>query len=239
MAADYPAAVFAAMTRGALMSDTTTQGAFVDKLQDEARAIEQTLGVNPQGAYATVKAWLDQATRQSIQPFATAAARDVALPSPTEGMQTYQADTKATTYYTGTAWKTIRQPFTAYTPTISTGITVGNGTWAGNGYTINGETVTLGGQFTWGTTTSFSGSSSVTISLPVAAHVSGYGFGIAVFIDASTSFVYQADIQYLGSGTTAGISRFADGGGASFTATTPFTWTTSDQVRFSITYPQA
>jgi hypothetical protein len=57
--ADYPAAVFTAMTRGALMSDATTQGTFVDKLQDEARAIEQTLGVNPQGAFATVKAAIE------------------------------------------------------------------------------------------------------------------------------------------------------------------------------------
>lgn len=54
--AEYPAAIFTAMTRGALMSDTTTQGAFVDKLQDELRAALSTLGINPQGVLATVAA---------------------------------------------------------------------------------------------------------------------------------------------------------------------------------------
>lgn len=56
MAAEYPSAIFTAMTRGPLMSDATTQGAFVDKLQEELRAVMQTLGVSPQGVLATVAA---------------------------------------------------------------------------------------------------------------------------------------------------------------------------------------
>jgi hypothetical protein len=44
---------------------------------------------------------------QSVMLFATIAARTTALPSPSEGMMCYLADTNAVQVYNGTAWVSI------------------------------------------------------------------------------------------------------------------------------------
>jgi hypothetical protein len=56
-----------------------------------------------------------------VQVFANSAARTTAIPSPTEGMTTYQLDTNFIDTYSGTAWvpTVSNNAWTSYTPTIT------------------------------------------------------------------------------------------------------------------------
>lgn len=58
--ATFPGGVWTIPTRGALMSDAVTQTDILDSQNEEILAIEQTLGTNPQGSLATVKARLER-----------------------------------------------------------------------------------------------------------------------------------------------------------------------------------
>jgi hypothetical protein len=57
----------------------------------------------------------------AVQTFANAAARTAAIPSPTEGITTYQLDTNFIDTYSGTAWvpTVSNNAWTFYTPTIT------------------------------------------------------------------------------------------------------------------------
>lgn len=57
--ASFPGGLFTAPTLGATMSAAPTHSTVHNNANGEIQAIEATLGVNPQGAFATVKAYID------------------------------------------------------------------------------------------------------------------------------------------------------------------------------------
>lgn len=170
---------------------------------------------------------MDGIMRQTIMSFASASARNTALSGVLEeGMHAWLQDNNQVTYYTGSAWRTIYQPETAWTPSW-TNLTVGNGTQTAL-YCRSGDLVQVQLQLTFGTTTSISGSVSIG-NLPVTGSVSAQAVSCHL-IDASAS-------------DALGMARIATGSvtlkssaGANINATTPFTWTTSDQIIFAGTY---
>jgi hypothetical protein len=143
---------------------------------------------------------------------------------------------------TGLKWTTATDqfPWTAYTPTYATGITVGNGTVDAK-YQQIGKMVNVKFQFTLGSTSAITGLPRV--SLPVTASsalytlvgTTGFGdFGVGIFpalaVQETTSRVYLGVITATGTYAqeTAAVS-----------ATVPFTWTTNDSINFYLTYEAA
>lgn len=123
----------------------------------------------------------------------------------------------------GSAW-------TTYSPSW-TNLTVGNGT-ATYRYTQIGTTVHAAGEFIWGSTTSIS-SANVKIDLPVA-YANAIGVAAVHYYDSSAN-VHYSGVANLGA---TDIMKFV-GATAAIGATVPFTWATSDAIRWSITYEAA
>lgn len=124
--------------------------------------------------------------------------------------------------------------WTAYTPTWSG--TIGNGTLSGK-YTQIGKTVIGYLRVVWGSTTSH-GTGVQIVGLPVAAALAQQLSFFAQFNDASagefkgfTRFNSTSDVVLL-TGGEATVNSIVNN-------TTPFTWTTSDEVRINFTYEAA
>ena len=104
---------------------------------------------------------------QSVMVFATAAARNTALPTPNEGMVTYIEANDHLTIYNGTAWIVFDTKITTYTPTF-TNFTLGNGTLSQSRYWKLGKIVYLHIDVTLGSTSAVTGQ--IIWSLPSTAH---------------------------------------------------------------------
>lgn len=177
---------------------------------------------------------------QAVMVFASASARDTALTTAkAEGMTAYLKDTNTLTTYDGSAWYTIASAttpaWTSYTPAL-TNMTIGNGTLAVY-YIQIGKTVHVRGRITWGGTTSVAGA--ISIGLPVTASANGSFTG---------SLTMRAGgVDYMGyiASTTTTIAVSAVGSAGTYanrvttSATVPGTWTTADNITFSITYEAA
>lgn len=134
----------------------------------------------------------------------------------------------------GPAWTPYTPVLTASTtnPTLGTGATV-NGSW-----TRSGRTVTVNGNFVFGTGAT-AGSGTYRISLPVTAKTLSGGFHVGAAFGNDTSANNGVD----------GVSRIGAGGGwdkaelmlfnVLVTATNPFTWAATDIISFTITYEAA
>lgn len=174
---------------------------------------------------------------QTVMVFADAAARTAAITTPYEGMISYLKSTDATEYYSGSAWVAIGGAsgaftFSAYTPTY-TSLTIGNGTVTAR-YGQSGKFVTVNWRLVWGSTTSFT-STLPTISLPVTAS-SVNAVGSAYFLDAAT--LEQIGVCRPTTTTTLSMILPQNGtyGASQPSASFPWTWTTNDEIRLSITY---
>jgi hypothetical protein len=121
--------------------------------------------------------------------------------------------------------------WTSYTPT-NTNVTVGNGTQIAV-YQRIGRLIVVQYDLLWGSTTAFSGAPG--FGLPVAVATSRRGHGTCYILDASVND-YDAGVFASSGGTTAFIRRSAGGG---IDGTTPFTWTTSDRISFTLMYEAA
>jgi len=122
-----------------------------------------------------------------------------------------------------------------WTPTFSN-LTVGNGTLAGV-YTKTGNTVTAKMSLIFGSTTSISGNVSVG-SLPFANGATNNSAHQAVALD-SGSYWINLVARFISSSTTVDImypSQVPYNTLLTITATTPFTWTTSDRIEFTLAY---
>lgn len=134
---------------------------------------------------------------------------------------------------TGSAW-------TSYTPTFSgAGSAVGNGTIAG-AYARVGKSILFRVSLLFGTTTTMG--TGCFMTLPVSASAGQTGsipsFKIT-FDDASSGIGYSGDAKWSGAGNMELFSINTAGTYAtlvSTNATAPFTWTTSDRIRFGGTY---
>jgi hypothetical protein len=142
---------------------------------------------------------------------------------------------------TGMKWGAVpgaTYAYTSWTPTL-TNLTLGNGTMTGK-YVQIGKFVHATLSLTWGSTTSSSGawefSSPVTMATPNNTYI-----GTARLLDAGvqnypgmvlilTSTKLIAFSQYVG-------NTYAEA--ANIATTSPFTWTTGDNLSFSITFEAA
>lgn len=119
--ADYPSSIPTIADAGANLS-TNPHSSLHDQVRDELIAALNELGLAPSGTFSTVKARLDDMTGQLCRVYASAAARDAAITSPTGGMHAFLLDTNTLTVYSGSAWSTIgpvHGAATAWTPTLT------------------------------------------------------------------------------------------------------------------------
>lgn len=171
---------------------------------------------------------MDEVMRQGIIPFASTAARDSALAGIlAEPLYTYQTDTNEITYYDGAAWRTIYKPPTSWTPSW-TNLSVGNGVVTAS-YSRSGDSVQANVKLVLGSTSSVSGSVSTT--LPVATTSTQPHVGGAVLTDAGTRTYCGNSFQ-----NGSSITVFHTEGVGTITSTSPFTWTTNDEIYYSVTY---
>lgn len=137
---------------------------------------------------------------------------------------------------TGSTWV-----WQAYTPTYNN-FTLGNGTVAAK-YAQTGKTVRAEGLITLGSTSSVG--STMDISLPVTAnarYTSNYVIGMLDSYDQSANTHYQG---YFQTTSTAIMRPYWFNASATYTtwafssSTVPYTWTTSDQIFWSVEYEAA
>lgn len=134
---------------------------------------------------------------QSVMTFATPTARNTAIPSPTEGMVTYQQSNDHLTIYSGTDWVPFDIAWQTYTPTIA-GVTLGSGSTTSAAYAVIGKTVIVQFYFALGATTTVNGD--VSFSLPInhaSSNRSGQA-GTCVITDASPATRYPGTVLLSG-----------------------------------------
>jgi hypothetical protein len=131
--------------------------------------------------------------------------------------------------------------YTTYTPTLS-GVTLGNATVDAR-YTQIGKLVHYYGIITFGSTTTITGSN-WEISLPVntgGATVFPIPCGGASYYDASSGLLHWGETVRFFNATSLRltIDLAAQTYTTSLSSTLPFTWATSDQLAFNVTYQAA
>jgi hypothetical protein len=131
--------------------------------------------------------------------------------------------------------------WTSYTPTISGGWAVGNGTWSAT-YTQIGKTVHFSARFTIGSTTTKGTGFTASLPVEMAKNNNQQYSGVGII----GSSVYRLFFEAVGGSTTAltgylGYASAAPGylGRAAITATVPLTWATNDTISFNGTYEAA
>lgn len=131
--------------------------------------------------------------------------------------------------------KALGDPWTAWTPTFSGGISaIGNATVVAK-YMQAGKLVIGEVKVTMGSTTTFA-ASNMSITAPVTMAVQpNFPIGPGMGYDASAGFFYTITPIAV---SASAIALFANGG-AGVTSTVPYTWTTSDILAFSFTYEAA
>lgn len=133
--------------------------------------------------------------------------------------------------------------WTSYTPTITAAggsPTAGNGTWTAKYYQV-GKIVHVQASLTWGTTTSF-GTGTVQWSLPVTASaIVPSHVGTAFLIDASVGrLIGSVELQTTTTFIIVSAFRSAmTNPGDIVTGALPFTWVTTDELRFELSYEAA
>jgi hypothetical protein len=192
----------------------------------------------------------DNLMNQAVITFTNSAARASAITSPIEGMLTYLADTDAYEFWNGSAWTTlVSEPgaWTAFTPTW-TGLTVGNGVYNQAHYSLSGKTATLAIDFSLGSTSAMTGDLVLEVPSAVARkNTFSTGLYYAFYFDTGTG-----NFPGISFSSTANSARFIlrspitrsgtnpvllDNQGTS--ATTPFTWASTDRITFGATYEVA
>jgi hypothetical protein len=208
------------------------------------------MGANAQTAVPTftasqvlTAAQQNQSARTGVPVFASTTTRDAAFGGSNktlaEGQLCYLESTKATQYYNGSAWKDIYLPWTSFTPTWASGITVGNATqtWA---YQIVNDLVVIEGRTALGSTSAITGVP--TLTLPVNRNLATtMSIGTGTLQDAGVA-TYQA-YPISTSATNCLFFAVAVGGTyaseGSTSATVPFTWGTNDAIGATLVYRQA
>ena len=177
---------------------------------------------------------------QSVMTFASATARNAAIPSPTEGMLTYQESNDHLTVYNGTDWVPFDTTWNTYTPTLSN-VTLGSGSTLSAAYAVIGKTVIVQFYFALGSTTTINGD--VSFSLPInhaSSNRSGQA-GTCVIVDASPATRYPGTVLLSG---TPGYAFFRVGNAAgtyltqvALSSSIPITtWAVNDSISATIVY---
>lgn len=177
---------------------------------------------------------------QSVMTFATASARNTAIPTPVEGMVTYQASNDHLTVYTGADWIPFDTTWNTYTPTINN-VTLGSGSTISAAYAVIGKTVILQFYFALGSTTTINGD--INFSLPInqaSSNRSGQ-VGTCVVLDASPATRYPGTVLLSGTPGNAFI-RVGNAAGTYLTqvacsSSVPIAvWAVNDSISATIVY---
>ena len=197
---------------------------------------------------AQVNTYLNE---QAVMVFATVAARDSALTSVlAEGMTCYVDDitgggAAGMCVYDGAAWQIMWSEWISMVyDEVFEGITTGNGSWYCKEYRYSGVgmcTVRVG--FTFGGTTTVDSTPVFVYPIPVDAVDRGDNVAAAFNVqmkDNSTGNRYPGMLTDFNQ-NKGRIRAFTAGGtyaaSANTSASIPFTWTTSDEIIISGTYP--
>lgn len=178
----------------------------------------------------------DKLMGQAVPRFANSTARDSGITAPDEyqlcasddlGLQVYQS-----TSITTPSWVRLWTPWSSFSsPTWSSGVTAGDGTWD-TSRRFEGGSLHVRVQFVLGSTSSISGAPRFDLSGSVlssaATHVSQ---GFAALRDTSASQWYAAT-AIVGIGAQDVLIQAT--GGTNINATTPFTWTSGDLIVFDL-----
>ncbi len=170
--------------------------------------------------------------RQSIMRFASTSARDTALSGNLEeGMFAWNSDSDELWFYDGTAWIAKMSVWTSFTPSW-TNLTLGAGNSQSAEYRyINGD-LRVRGVTTLGTAPTVGTNPSFTVPNSETARATGGGNqGSAYFVDDSTGDLDCGICLLDASGSEI---RFVTADGGALSATVPFTWASSDTIRFDM-----
>ena len=183
-----------------------------------------------------------------VPVFATTVTRDAAFGGANkalaEGQLCYLSATDVVQYYDGAAWATVGPAATgawaAWTPTF-TNLTVGNGTLTAR-YIQSNKTVNYSLHFVFGSTSSISGTTTISLPVTAASTAASQAAVISVwYLDAGVDTYFG---QSNPDDRTTTNFRLNVGGGTTtlltvttnVNATSPFTWTTSDAIYVSGMY---
>jgi len=176
---------------------------------------------------------------QSVMTFATPTARNTAIPSPIEGMLTYQENNNHLTVWNGTDWIQFDTNWNTYTPTINN-VTLGSGSTVSAAYSVLGKAVIVQFYFALGSTTTIDGD--INFSLPIS-HASSNRSGQAgtcVVLDSSAGTRFPGTVLLSGTPGNAFI-RVGNAAGTYVTqvacsSSAPMTWAINDSIAATIVY---
>lgn len=137
----------------------------------------------------------------------------------------------------------IQAAWTSWTPTVVSGLTVGNGAWAGS-YLQVGKDIKARFAFTLGTTSSVTGVMVIQFPILVSStYTVTANVGSASITDTSAGSAGRFSATcHLVSTVAGGTGSFAFGGsttGQQANATNPMTWTSTDILTATLTYEAA
>lgn len=152
--------------------------------------------------------------------------RPTTPPDLSMGRVIFEADTLRTLQYDGTGWVCMSEPAQTYTPSVTSGITVGNGTWTARFHRSDGW-ADASIVFTLGTTSAITGR--IVIGLPYT------GFNV---IAVGGTFNDTGLVEYPTKAASDSNNIYLDAIDASLTyakyaftsATIPFTWGSTDVI---------
>lgn len=179
---------------------------------------------------------------QTVMVFASTAARDAAITSPSEGMIAYSTADDSYYHYSGSAWIPFVFTWKSWTPTINN-VTLGTGYTLSATYAQIGKTVIANFYFALGSTSAITGD--VNFSLPVnhSSTNRSMASGNSTLVDASPAARYSGMCYPLGAPSYCYVRVYnASGTYTTQTALTsliPITWTTSDSIACTIVYEAA
>lgn len=159
-----------------------------------------------------------------------------AITLPADGDKPYGAVLRTAINTINDAVDDVSDPWLTYVPTY-TNFTLGDGTVTAR-YKQNGKTVHVAVIITLGSTSTVD--TLPRISLPVAAFSNNLAVPNIIYTDSGAAF-------YFGSGRLVGstVELYAPNVASTYptlaavTATVPFTWVASDEIRFTLTYEAA
>lgn len=173
---------------------------------------------------------LGHANAANYYSFANVAERDAVLTAPEHGDFALARDTNITYYYTGTTWRKWSTPWTVFTP-VWLNLTVGNGVSDGRYRYVGGE-MWLAVNFTFGSTSSMTGSLILEIPDGVTALTAAGSHGGVWMLDAGVrhhvGLILANGTNLLQFFQTENLSNGV------ITASAPFVWGVGDIITTSI-----
>lgn len=129
--------------------------------------------------------------------------------------------------------------WTSFTPTVTSGLTVGNGTWTAKYRTI-GKTVFAYYRFVFGSTSAVTGAP--VFSLPSTAS-NGYSLMYGQILYYDSGVARYSGIGELGNAGSLVLQAISTTGNyavqTALSATVPFTWGTNDEINVAVVYESA